>query len=146
MEGCNWKYSAGGTLMGGRLFGPLPDTAEASSVMNDPSARVPTGRPTLPVEGVSRVHELAMLLAVPVEAFTASGKPHVLHASENGDCWLLQCDPAGAPIVRHIGNPASGQHATDTSVADFLVLGTGSPQRQALATLIDGLMETYLAR
>lgn len=91
-----------------------------------------------------RLHEIAALLGMPVAKFNAADQPHLLYASENGDCWLL-CSPHDQPIVRHIGNSASGQHVTDTDVLGFLMRDIGSPQHQALTTLLDQILMVHLA-
>lgn len=43
-----------------------------------------------------------------------------IYRSSNGDRWQLvgTTDPT-SPVVRHIPNPSSGGHTTDTAVADF---------------------------
>lgn len=67
--------------------------------------------------------------------------PHLLYASANGDRWLLLPHEAGEPLtVRHIANLPSGGRITDRSVPAFLEQDRGSPQEQALARHLTGVL------
>jgi hypothetical protein len=92
------------------------------------------------------LNTIADLLGVPVDAFSALPAVRVLHASRNGDQWLLLNGRNGVPTVRHIGNAASGGHATEYDVSAFLARDAGSPQHAALVALIDDALSAYLAR
>lgn len=92
-----------------------------------------------------RLRAIATLLNIPVEAFSRPVEPYLLHGSENGDRWFLRRGPEGAPIVQHVGNPASGGYVTERSVLKFLERDHGSPQHQAMHALIERLLMVQLA-
>ena len=93
--------------------------------------------------GSRTLRRIADALAVPVEALSAPREPVVLHNAVDGASWLLVRVGQGRPIVRHI--TAVGDTEADLGVSAFLAEDIDSPQRQALADLIDDLLTTHLA-
>ncbi|TNC05411.1 hypothetical protein FF100_35785 [Methylobacterium terricola] len=106
----------------------------------------PAKMPLQPSVTSRRLGEIADALGVSVDTFTAPAQPHVLHTGADGTHWLLTTDSQGAAIVRCVCSSAAGYSATEESVASFLMRNPGTPQHQALATLIDRLLVMHLAR
>jgi hypothetical protein len=60
-----------------------------------------------------------------------------IYRSANGDRWRLMRDTStGRVFVRHESNQASGGHATDTDVDDFLSVNGPGPEFAALRHLL----------
>jgi hypothetical protein len=64
-----------------------------------------------------------------------------IYHSENGDRWLLCRDDDGHVVVLHKANVSSGGTVTKIELGDFLGRGKAGPEHQALARLIDDLVE-----
>jgi hypothetical protein len=69
-----------------------------------------------------------------------------LYRSSNGDLWSLTREPrTGRVVVRHEANQASGGHREDMDLATFLTGPSDAPQRAALLSLIDRLIDAGAA-
>lgn len=109
-------------------------------------ASFPAKIPRPPSYRLRRLNEIADVLGVSVDTFTAPAQPYVLHTGEDATYWLLTTDPQGVPVVRCTHDPATGYGTTEESVPDFLIRNAGTPQHQALTELIDSLLVMHLAR
>ncbi|TNC08776.1 hypothetical protein FF100_28475 [Methylobacterium terricola] len=89
------------------------------------------------------MNEIAGVLGVSVDTFSATAQLHVLHTGEDGERWLLELDGQGTPTIR-LDSPAAEQGTPGESVQAFLAREVGSPQHQALAALIDRLLTGHL--
>lgn len=99
--------------------------------MDDLTARALIGRPAMPVRTSPQLRAIARLLNVPAATFAEPVPPVGLCASTNGDRWLLLRSAEGTLKVRHVGDAASGGHATDEDMATFLARDLGSPQHSS---------------
>jgi hypothetical protein len=106
---------------------------------------VPFGRSRPSSISPYRLQQIADVLGLPVDAFTAAAQSHILHTSENGTCWLLTIDTWGLPVVRCMRGSAAGQQATEESILSFLTRDPGTPQHRALIALVDHLLTRHLA-
>ena len=60
----------------------------------------------------------------------------LIHASSNGDRWLLVGNPEQGPVVRHEPNRSSGGLASDMSLDEFLQRDGQGPQHDALRFML----------
>ena len=90
------------------------------------------------------IQKIASAIGVPVEAFSSRHENMVFHLEPNGSRWLLEKDPAGRLVVRGslAGTEDSGQ--AHENVSEFLARNAGTPQGDALATLIDRTLSMCL--